>query len=92
MCILSTLSALNSIENDYYYIEFRMDSMHMGCRPGVPHMSGKVKLRLFDRPLVAGCSIGHKPRPLHVNEWDLSQNKKINYTSNTIFQNMVLVI
>ncbi len=43
---------------------------------------------LFDRPLVVGCSTGHKPRPLHVNEWDLSQNKKINYTSNTIFQNM----
>ncbi len=47
---------------------------------------------LFDRPLVAGCSTGHKPRPLHVNEWDLSQSKKINYTSNTIFWNMVLVI
>ncbi len=47
---------------------------------------------LFDRPLVVGCSTGHKPRPLHVNEWDLSQNKKNNYTSNTIFQNMVLVI
>ncbi len=47
---------------------------------------------LFDRPLVVGCSTGHKHHPLHVNEWDLSQNKKINYTSNTIFQNMVLVI
>ncbi len=47
---------------------------------------------LFDRPLVAGYSTCHKPRPLHVNEWDLSQNIKINYTSNTIFQNMVLVI
>ncbi len=31
---------------------------------------------LFDCPLVAGCSTGHKPRPLHVNEWDFSQNKK----------------
>ncbi len=47
---------------------------------------------LFDRPLVAGCRIGHKPRPLHVNEWYWSQNKKINYTSNTIFRKMVLVI
>ncbi len=24
---------------------------------------------LFDRPLVVGCSTGHKPHPLHVNEW-----------------------
>ncbi len=32
MCILSTLSALNSIENDYYHIEFRMDSMHIGTQ------------------------------------------------------------
>ncbi len=30
---------------------------------------------LFDRPLVVGCSTGHKPRPLHVKEWDLSQKK-----------------
>ncbi len=30
MCILSTPSALNSIENYYYHIEFRMDSMHIG--------------------------------------------------------------
>ncbi len=29
---------------------------------------------------------------LQVNKWDFSQNKKINYTSNTIFLNMVLVI
>ncbi len=46
----------------------------------------------FIAPLVAGCSTGHKPRPLHVNEWDFNQNKKINNTSNTIFWNMVLVI
>ncbi len=32
MCILSTLSALNSIENYYYHIEFRMDSMHIGTQ------------------------------------------------------------
>ncbi len=32
MCILSTLSALNSIENDYYHIVFRMASMHIGTR------------------------------------------------------------
>ncbi len=46
----------------------------------------------FFAPLVAGCSTGHKPRPLHVNEWDFNQYKKINNTSNTIFRNMVLVI
>ncbi len=32
MCILSTLSALNSIENYYYHIEFRMDSMYIGTQ------------------------------------------------------------
>ncbi len=32
MCILSTLSALNSIENYYYHIEFRMDSVHIGTQ------------------------------------------------------------
>ncbi len=38
MCMLSTLSALNSIENDYYHIEFRMDSMHIGMQAMViPH-------------------------------------------------------
>ena len=26
----------------------------------------------LDRPLVAGCSIGHKPRPLYVNRLDMS--------------------
>ncbi len=46
---------------------------------------------LFDCPLVADCNTGHKPRPLHVKEWDSSQNKKINYTSNKIFQNMFFI-
>ncbi len=32
MCILSTLSALNSIKNDYYHIEFLMDSMNIGMQ------------------------------------------------------------
>ncbi len=32
MCILSTLSTLNSIENYNYHIEFRMDSMHIGTQ------------------------------------------------------------
>ncbi len=32
MCILPTLSALNSIENYYYHIEFRMDGMHIGTQ------------------------------------------------------------
>jgi len=47
----------------------------------------------FDRPLVAGCSIDHKPRPLHLIEWDASQTqkkkKKLNYTSNNIFPKTV---
>ncbi len=30
--------------------------------------------------------------PAPVNEWDFSQNKNINYTSNTIFRNIILVI
>ncbi len=32
MCILSTLSTLNGIENYYCHIEFRMDSMHIGTQ------------------------------------------------------------
>ncbi len=57
-----------------------------------PTRPGKWSCGLFDRPLVVGFSTGHKPRPLHVNELDFSQNKTNNYTSNTIFQNMVLVV
>ncbi len=44
-----------------------------GC---ASHVLKSEAAGLFDRPLVAGCSTGHKPRPLHVNEWDLSQKKK----------------
>ncbi len=44
-------------------------------KPGVSHSSLKVKLRALWSP-----PGGHKPRPLHVNEWDFSQNKKNNYT------------
>jgi len=38
--------------------------------------------------ILAGCSIGLKPYPLHVNKWDLSQLKKIKlaYTSNNVFK------
>jgi len=37
----------------------------------------------FRSPLVAGCSIGRKPHPLHVLEWEVNQiKKKSNYTSN----------
>lgn len=35
----------------------------------------KMSKRL-DRPLVAGCIIGHKPRPLHVSRWDMGQTEK----------------
>ncbi len=34
MCILSTLSALNSIENYYDHIEFMKDSMRIGKHLG----------------------------------------------------------
>jgi len=30
-----------------------------------------------DLPLVVGCSIAHKPRPLHVIQWDASQIKNM---------------
>ena len=36
----------------------------------------KGKPKLLDYPLVAGCSIGHKPRPLCVSVWDMGQTKK----------------
>lgn len=28
-------------------------------------------------PLVAGCSAGHKPLPLHVSKWDTGQTRSI---------------
>ncbi len=40
MCILSTLSAPNSIENYYYHTEFRMDSMHIGTQTMSPQPLG----------------------------------------------------
>ncbi len=40
ICILSTLSALNSIENYYYHIEFMMDSMHIGTQAFSPLCQG----------------------------------------------------
>ncbi len=43
------------------------------------------KYAQLDRPLVAGCSIGHKSRPLHVSRWDMGQTKKSKYTSNIYF-------
>ncbi len=42
----------------------------------VSHSSWKVKLQALWSPLVAGCSTGHEPHPLHVSEWDFSQKKK----------------
>ena len=35
-----------------------------------------MKPKHLDRPLVAGCSIGHKSRPLDVSRWDISQTDK----------------
>ena len=54
--------------------------------------SSKVKPKHLDRPLVAGCSIGHKSRPLHVNGWNMSQTKTSKCTANTFFPKMVSVI
>lgn len=54
--------------------------------------SWKVKPNRFDRPLVAGPSIGNKPRPLHVIEWDVRQTKISNFTSNTFISKIVSVI
>ena len=34
-----------------------------------------MKPKYLNRPLVAGCSIGHKSRPLHVSGWDMGQTK-----------------
>ena len=52
-----------------------------------------MKPKLLDRPLVAGCSIGHKARPLHVSGWDMGQTKKSKYMSNTyLILKMVSVI
>ncbi len=48
-------------------------------RTGGPVRTGPVQAlhqMLFDSPLVAGCSTGHKPCSLHVNEWDFSQKNK----------------
>ncbi len=54
--------------------------------------SPKVKPKHLDRPLVAGCSIGHKSRPLHVSRLDMGQTKKSKYMLNIFFPKMVSVI
>ncbi len=38
MCILSTLSALNSIENYWYHTEYKMDSMHIGMQAMIDYI------------------------------------------------------
>ncbi len=47
MCILSILTALNSIVNDLYHIEFRMDSMHIGTQAVFPHTKNTIFLFYF---------------------------------------------
>lgn len=42
--------------------------------------------------LVAGCSIGHKPHPLYVSRWDMSQTKKFKVYVKYFFLKMVPVI
>lgn len=44
-----------------------------------------MKQKYFNRPLVAGCIIGYKPRPIHVIEWDARQTKKTNFTLKYFF-------
>ncbi len=54
--------------------------------------SPKLKPKHLDRPLVAGCSMGHKPRSLYVSRWDMGQTKNSKYKSNIFFPKMVSVI
>ncbi len=55
MCILlSTLSTLNSIENYYYHIEFRMDSMH---------------IKMQANSLISSCDSGRKRKILAQTGW-----------------------
>ena len=44
--------------------------------------SPQVKPNPLNRPLVAGCSIGHKPHLLHDSRWDMAQTK---YMLNNVF-------
>ncbi len=49
-------------------------------REDAPLMGHQCRLTLsffLNRPLVAGCSIGLKPRPFHVNQWNVSKIKPI---------------
>ena len=50
----------------------------------------KVKSNHLNCPLVAGCSINHKPLPPHVSKWEKKQVEKTNCTLNNIFSKMVL--
>ncbi len=76
MCILSTLSALNSIENYYYHIEFRMDSMHIGTQALISthnqHMHDKSLITYVTK---VGLSPGGKhPISQHFNTGQQAQN------------------
>ena len=51
-----------------------------------------VKPKHLDHPLLAGCSIGHKPHLFHVSGWDMSQTKNSKYSSDEFFTEMVPVI
>lgn len=46
----------------------------------------------FERPLVTGCSIGLKPRPLHVNGRESRQTEKSSCSSNIYLPEKVITI
>ncbi len=52
---------------------FHLPGLHHGYSRMCLTCPSKWSCRLFDRPLVAGCSTSHKPRPLHVNKWDFKK-------------------
>ncbi len=41
------------------------------------HMCWKVKPKHLNRHLLASCSVGNKPCPHHISEWDINQTIKI---------------
>lgn len=58
---------------------------HRLYKDGRHDSSPKVKPNHLHRPLVAGCSIGHKPGLLHVSGWGMDQTKRIKVHVKWIF-------
>ncbi len=76
MCILSTLSALNIIENHYYHIKCRMDSMHAHWESGTQAMLLKFSRNGKDKTAPWKSTCGQKYiasvvlRTTIKNEWE----------------------